>query len=76
MRFIWTRHVLDRLAERGITEEEVERCVRTATTVIRSPNRNTVYRAIVGGRRLKVVVARTHDTDTVKKIVTAAEEDS
>jgi hypothetical protein len=76
MEFTYTRHARQRMLERGISEEEVEECVRGATNIIRSEGRNPKYRADVGGRRIKVVVAADQDDDVKRIVSVMAEEET
>lgn len=73
-RFIYTDHVLERMAQRRISKAEVEQCVMTATTTFRTRG-GIQYRAVVGQRRIKVVTIAKSDTDRRKVIKTAADED-
>jgi Domain of unknown function (DUF4258) len=73
-RFIYTHHARQRMAERGISEAEVEQCVLHPTSTYQTGGANQ-YRATVGTRRLKVVVIATKDNDRVKVIKTAMCED-
>ncbi|MGH3770003.1 MAG: DUF4258 domain-containing protein [Pseudonocardiaceae bacterium] len=69
MRFRYAVHALDRCSERGVTKAEVEECVRRATSIFRTRKGNQ-YRAEMGGRRLKVVVAEDQDTADEKFVIT------
>jgi hypothetical protein len=53
----------------------VEKCVRSATSIFKTQKGNNQYRAVVGGRRLKVVVAGDRDTADEKFVVTVIVED-
>jgi hypothetical protein len=71
----YVRHALERCSERGVTEAEVEECVRSATSIFKTQKGNNQYRAVVGGRRLKVVVAGDRGTADEKFVVTVIVED-
>lgn len=71
---IYTDHARERMAERRISEAEVEQCVQTATTIYRTGGSNQ-YRAVVGQRRIKVVTVARKDNDRIKLIKTVADED-
>lgn len=75
MRFRYSRHALERCAERGVTNAEVQECVRSASSLFKTKKGNNQYRAVVGGRRLKVVVAGDRDTAADKFVVTVIVED-
>lgn len=75
MRFRYASHALDRCSERGVTTAEVEECVRNATSIFKTRKDNNRYRATVGGRQLKVVVAGDRDTADEKFVITVIVED-
>ena len=73
-RFIYTDHAKDRMVERRVSEAEVEQCVSGATTTYRGSATNE-YRAVVAGRRIKVVTIARKDNDRVKVVKTVIDED-
>jgi hypothetical protein len=75
MEFRYASHSLDRCLQRGVTKTEVEECVRNATSIFKTRKGNNRYRAVVGGRRLKVVVAGDRDTVDEKFVITVIVED-
>lgn len=53
----YTRHAKDRMRERGITEEEVEYCLRNYDISYTDFGGNVIYKAdLPNGRHIKVVV--------------------
>ena len=73
-RFRYSQHARDRLTERVVTRLEVEECVMNPAVVYRTKKGNN-YRAVVNGKRLRIVVAGDRDTDVEKFVVTVILED-
>lgn len=68
MKIIYSRHARERMAERGITESDVEECLRNYSSCFSSRGKNT-YLGDVNGRTLKVFTAVDRDSDTLKFVV-------
>lgn len=64
MELDYTRHALDQMSERGITEAMAQ-YVLTARTGQVPTTRNTRFDAVVEGRRMGVVVALEHTPPVV-----------
>lgn len=72
--FRYSFHARERLKERVVTRAEVEDCVLNPATTSQTRRGNS-YRAVVNGKRLRVVVARDRDNDVEKFVITVIVED-
>lgn len=70
MRPEYTRHARERMAERRITELEVEATLTCHHTEYSDRSGNHIYIAHPGGRRIKIVLAKDSDPP---KIITVAD---
>ncbi len=57
MRLVYTLHARRRLADRAITEDEVEDCILRADRRGHTKTGNLIYMKAMGGRVVHVVVA-------------------
>lgn len=67
----YAKHARRQMQRRKITEAEVEAVLQGSTTMKIATSKKTQYKALVGGRMVKVGVAPDVDTD-VEKLVTTA----
>ena len=74
MRIRYSRHARDRMIERGVTDNDVQQCLKGYVQRTQTARQNQ-YKGDVGGRMLKVWVAPDRDTDVEKFIVSVAWED-
>lgn len=69
-RLFYTKHVIDRMLERKISESEMLECIENYDVNHTDKKGNPVYRAIISnGRRLKVVVQK----ENPNKIITVGD---
>ncbi len=75
MKILFTRHALEKMEERNIAEEEVEKVIRFGMTIERYPHDkpfpSRLVHGVVNGRPLHVVVADA--SEEVKYVITAYE---
>lgn len=63
------------MRERAITEQDVRQCLLEPEFTYQGGKGSNIYRALVDGRMLKVMVAPDRDTSQAKHVVTAAWEE-
>lgn len=71
-RWIFTKHALDRMAERGIEAADVERVLTRGQVVLEERKQDILWRVVgtdVDGRRIEIVAA-VSETEIVIKVVT------
>lgn len=74
MELRYSDHAVDQMIARGITEQMVE-AVLLSPQWMPATTRNTRYDAVVGGRRVGVVLAEEHDPAVVVTVMWADEEE-
>jgi hypothetical protein len=67
----YTRHARDRMKERGISEVDVEHCIKNYRTCYTDRTGNPIYKAdLADGRHIKVIV-KANSVDPIVVITVA-----